>query len=166
MSDLIVPFPKQRINRFFCKKPAEKMVQFSPTLDICFFQRIESNADKSKIWYTKKDTMAIKLATNRAIQEVHMKGEISTESCKKVNDVAEALLDSFCTTGIENVLTPEIMRKVRAAKGRCRTSVLLEQERQDASGEYDPDRLASISQQCSVWSVQRSITIGLLHRME
>ncbi len=161
MYDLIVPFPKQRCNSSIGKQPGKKMVQFSPTSELLFFECVE-HADMHKIWYTGSDLDSMKLATRQAVLEVHTM-ERSIRNRQTIDENGTALDgDSCITTGIENMLTLEIMKKVRAAKERHRGSVLLEQAMQVASGECDPERLSNVSQYYSTWSVQRAVTIGML----
>ena len=136
------------------------MVQFSSTNEVCLF-RHDDNVDASELWYTKKDYKAMRIATKRAIQAVHKK-ELSIQTFQDASDVNKALND---TTGIENLLTPGITKKVRAAREQCWDSILMEQARQDATGERNPDKLSYVSKQCSAWSVKRAETIGFLHQM-
>jgi len=66
-------------------------------------------------------------------------------------------------TGIENLLTPGLMKKAMALKKGYKNAVLDEQERQDAWGCFDPGGLALAAQEHSRWATQRALNIGMMH---
>jgi len=68
-------------------------------------------------------------------------------------------------TGIENFLTPSLIKKSVARKRQRLNAVLDEQVRQYASGCFDPHRLALVSQCYSKSSIQRSLKIGMIQQL-
>ena len=67
----------------------------------------------------------------------------------------------ICTLiGIENILNPDIVETIVRRRSECIHAVLDEQARQDDSGEYDPDRLAHLSQIRSVGAAKRARKIA------
>ena len=72
------------------------------------------------------------------------------------------IMDHAVLTGIENILTPKLIKRKRACRARCINAVLDEQERQDLAGIYDADRIAFVSHQCSESAAKRAHKIGLM----
>ena len=64
-------------------------------------------------------------------------------------DDARVVFQGCELTGKENLLTSGLTKKSRAIKRGCWDAVLDEQERQDAFGYCDPDRLARAAQEMS-----------------
>ena len=74
-------------------------------------------------------------------------GTFGSDSASLMPQVESQHLMNDCSlVGIENLLTPKIIK--------CVEAVLNEEERQFRTGEYDMDRLAAVSSQYSKWSVQ------------
>jgi len=87
---------------------------------------------------------------------------LSTSISIDSTDKKDEVLEPPCTTGIEHLLTPDLIKKSRAVRARCKKAVLDEQERQDRAGEHDPIKLADVSNNHSKWSTKRAVTVGLL----
>ena len=78
-------------------------------------------------------------------------------------DDAKVVFQGCEFTGIENLLTPSLMKKTMALKRRCWDAVLDEQEKQDASGYCDPDRLARAAENYSRWATERALKIAIMN---
>ena len=137
--------------------------------EICF---IEPNNDESASnWYTSKDYKSFRVQNARAVQDVNRRVRAITSSTSNDADAASSspqaeslhLMDDCLLVGIENVLTPKIIKKKLAMRRRCVEAVLNEEERQYLSGECDVEKLAAISAHYSKWSVQRAEQIASLH---
>jgi len=164
MSDLIVDFPGERGNSSMGKS-AGKTVQFATTNRLRVFEQSEE-IDKSEIWYSKREFKAIVISTQQAVQAARKitKMPSSTPEC-----IASKLAfgnDTIDVTGIENLLTQNIIIKRKALKTQCWNAVLEEQERQHHSGEFDPHKLASASRYYSKKAARRAHTIGMLQSMK
>mmetsp|Transcript_22040 Transcript_22040/g.40430 ORF Transcript_22040/g.40430 Transcript_22040/m.40430 type:complete len:173 (-) Transcript_22040:501-1019(-) len=99
MSDLIVNFPQQRCNSSVGKS-AKKTVQFAPMNELRFFERNEK-MNRGKFWYSDKEYKAMKTVTQQGKRYLSL-------SSNQV-DNADAL-DDCIVTGIENLLSPNIIR--------------------------------------------------------
>lgn len=150
MSDLIVDFPRER--------SSPEAVRFDPMVDVQFFERVRN---KNKLWYQDEDYLAMKKARRVSVIEVH---RTYLDHPSGPVDQLEKL--GACTTGIENMLSPKILRRVQVCKARCLNAVLDEQDRQDKYNEYDPMKIAAASLKHSNWSATRAHTIGLLQSSE
>ena len=174
-SDLIVDFPsqvrqsgvrmahQQHRPAFIIgvsSKPKKKMVTFAIMSDIRFYERPDKVHAK-EVHYSRDDMTKFKKANRQAIRDMHTR-HLSLVNGAKV-DARAVFQGCGEMTGIENHLTPDLMKKTMACKKGCWNAVLDEQERQDASGCCDPNRIASASQKYSRWATQRSLTIGIMH---
>ena len=161
-SDLIVDFPAQARQSAISSKPKKKMATFSIMSDIRFYERPDKVHAK-ELHYSRDDMSQFKVANRQAILDIHMKhlslAETTTEADAKV------VFQGCEFTGIENLLTPGLMKKTMACKRGCWNAVLDEQERQDASGYCDPDRLARAAENYSRWATRRSLKIGIMQQM-
>ena len=92
-----------------------------------------------------------KIANRQAILDIHKRRLTSVNG-------AEAEL-----TGIENLLTPGLMKKSRALKRGCWNAVLGEQDRQDACGYCDPGVLALAAKDYSRRATQRAQKIAIMN---
>ena len=149
MSDLIVDFPQRRCHAGKIAKM--EGVHFAKEYEIRFFER-----------HDKADCEAMRIAARRAAQDVQKRVlKLRSSSGSDSADVADEL-DSCTLVGIENMLSPNIIKKTRASIMQCRRAVLDEQARQDESNhEYDPDRLASVAQHHTQWATTRGHNNGL-----
>lgn len=57
-------------------------------------------------------------------------------------------------TGIEIFILPSTARNVLRLRKQSQLAVLDEQERQERSGEYDPDKLAMVSHHHTQWAAE------------
>ena len=127
-SDLIVDFPAQARQLAISTKPKKKRVTFSIMSDIRFYERPDKVHAK-ELHYSKDDMTRFKMANWQAVRDVHTRhlslAETTTEADAKV------VFQGCEFTGIENLLTPSLMKKAMALKRGYRNAVLYEQERQD-----------------------------------
>ena len=154
MSDLIVDFPNRR-------SPIKRMVQFSNMNEIKFVKPIDIGQDViSQLYYSSEDYKAMRVNTKKAVRRANkVLGALSSSSdSESEHDINEDLI----LTGIENILTPAIIKRTRSCRAQYTNAVLDEQERQDSAGLYDADRLACISHQYSKSAVRRAHKIGLM----
>ena len=156
-NDIIVDFPQQRCNSSVGEKRVRNTVYFAPMNELRFFERNEK-MDTGKIWYSNKEVKAMRIATVQAVKDTR---KISLSRPSNQVDGADALEDCVMT-GIENLLTPRIIKKSKARRSQCLSAVLEEQKRQDSSGEYDPIELACVSNHYSKCSARWAHTIGML----
>ena len=157
-SDLIVDFPAQARQSGVSSKPKKK-VAFSIVSDIRFYERPDKVHAK-ELHYSKDDMTKFRMANRQAVRDVHTRHH-SFVNGAEVD--ARAAFQGCELTGIENLLTPGLARKTMACKKGCWNAVLDEQERQDASGCCDPNRIANASKKYSRWATRRSLNIGLMH---
>ena len=155
MTDLIVDFPNRSAS---ASKSGKKLVQFSPTSELKLFKQDSSVEAR---WFSQKEYREMKMANRRAVQTAYRR--YLSISSGNSSDWHEPF-DPSSMVGIENMLTPGLIKKSQAARERRLRAVLSEQERQDEAGEYDPDKLAQVSQTFSKWSTKRASTIGLLQQ--
>lgn len=152
MSELIVDFPRRRRNSKM------KRVQFSGITEITFFERLDET-ESSKIWYTPQDYRNMRSQNHEAVLHAHtsMRSFIS-------KDEETQEIDGSIFTGIENLMTPALIRKSRQRRAQCISSVLEAQERQDIDEDHDSLGLACVSKEYSKSAVKRALRIGLLQR--
>ena len=74
-----------------------------------------------------------------------------------VRDVSDVVL-----TGIENILTPNMIKRTKACRAKYIAAVLVEQEAQARAGVFDADRLACVANHFSRSATRRAHTIGKL----
>lgn len=60
-------------------------------------------------------------------------------------------------------MTEVTAREIRHQRQKVRQAVLLEQQRQNCEGVYDPEAMSSISGAASEWGRVRARVIGKLH---
>ena len=156
-SDLIVDFPAQARRKVIGSKP-KKMVRFSTMSDIQFYERPDKVHAK-ELHYSREDIREFETANRQAILDIHMK-HLSLVNGTTEYD-ANVLFQGCEFTGIENLLTPSLMKKTMAIKRRCWDAVLDEQERQDASGYCDPD-IARAAENYSRWATERALKIAIM----
>ena len=156
-SDLIADFPAQARRKVVRSKPKKKMVRFSAISHIQFYERPDK-VHASELRYSREDIREFKIATRRAVRDIHMK---RLSLAKTTTEDANEILQGCELTGIERMLTPGVV----ALKKGYKNAVLYEQERQDASGYHDPDRLARAAEDYSRWATQRALKIGIMNHM-
>eukprot|EP00984_Skeletonema_dohrnii_P033150 scaffold28762_cov78-Skeletonema_dohrnii-CCMP3373.AAC.2 len=167
-NDLIVDFPHQRSNHRVAA------VQFAD--DTAQMYTVERHKDygnmnngngvaRHELWYTKAEYYSMKLAIREDVGEVRTQAMAGVPFNYAGNDdddasAGESSATSVCCIGIEHLLTPACMLKVKTCRARCTRAVLVEQSRQGAS-EMDV-ALASFSQTGK--SVLRGRKLGKLHQ--
>ena len=151
-SDLIVDFPNSRTI-------SKKTVQFSLTSSMVIVSRVDEDAND--VWYTSKDYKGMRLATKLAVLRAQKKLlSISTSDLESMEDPDE--MGDAIVTGIENLLTPNIIRRTKARRNQCIQTVLQEQESQYRRRKFDPESLAHASYHHSRTAERNAWTIGLL----
>ena len=153
MSALIVDFPAQA-RRSSAVSSKKTMVHFSNEYDIRFYERPDK-VHASELHYSRDDMKQFKLANRQAILDIY-KRHLSLANGSTEDD-AKVAFQGCELTGMENLLTPGLTKKSMARKRGCWDAVLDEQEKQDTSGRYDPDRLARASQEYSRWATRRAL---------
>ena len=103
-----------------------------------------------------------KTSNRQAIQDMHMR-HLSLVNGTEVD--ARVVFQGCELTGIENLLTPGLVKRTIACKRGCWNAVLDEQDRQDASGCHDPDRIAHAAHEYSIQTARRSLKIGMMHHV-
>ena len=162
MYDLIVDFPTEiHPRKAVSTKPKKKMVRFSTNCDIRFYER-NNEAHAKELHYSGDDIRRFKATNKQAILNIHKKHLSLANGSEKD---ARAVFQGCETTGYENLLTPNLASKTMASRRGCWNAVLDEQDRQDASGCYDSDRLARASQRYSGWTTRMSVQIGMIHQV-
>ena len=163
MSTLIVDFPAQTRRRATSRsKPTKKKaVHFSITSDIRFYERPDKVHAK-ELCYSREDMSQFKIANRQVVLDMHMR-HLSLANNTEVD--ARAVFQGCELTGIENLLTPGLVKRTMALKRGCWDAVLDEQEKQDAAGCHDPDRIAHGTHEYSRRTARRSLQIGLMHHV-
>ena len=138
------------------------MVKFATMSEIRFYERPDE-ARAKELHYSKEDIRQLKIANRQAVQDVHIR-QLSLVN-DGTEDDARVVFQGHNLTGIENLLTPSLVRKSMACKAGYRDAILDEQDRQDASGCYDPIKLACAAEDYSRWATKRSVMIGTMHHM-
>ena len=126
------------------------MVHFSNEYDIRFYER-PSKVNAKELHYSREDISQFKVSNRQAVRAIHMRRLTSDNG-------AEGEL-----TGIENLLTPGLVKRTMALKRGCWNAVLDEQDRQDACGYCDPDRLARAAENYSRWATERALKIAIMN---
>lgn len=119
-------------------------------------------------WYTDKDYKATRKENKRVVQELHqIHVSLSSISSQAESADNEEVFGGCVMTGIENLLTPRIIKKSHACMTKRRNAVLSEQEheRQNQVGERDPYKLACMSHLHSSRSIKRAHKIGLVQSL-
>ena len=103
-----------------------------------------------------------KIANRQVVLDMHMR-HLSLANNTEVD--ARAVFQGCELTGIENLLTPGLVKRTMALKRGCWNAVLDEQDRQDACGYCDPDRLARAAENYSRWATERALKIAIMNHM-
>jgi hypothetical protein len=146
----------------------KKVVQFSSTCDIRFYERNDQDYG-SELFFSDVEEEAMTEAMYQAVEEVHTRRHelllsSSTSSSSLEEDVDDDEFGSCSLTGIENLLSQDIVEKIERCRDECVCAVLKEQASQASSGLIDPERLARVSRHHSKWSVKRSRKIGMMQQ--
>lgn len=135
----------------------DKAVRFSSMSRLAVFLG-PPKSEHPKLYYSKDEFDAMQAAQVRALQDVHrsdFQGMLSRSFVCGVESVEVPVI-----TGLENLLTQALARKVVTRRALRLRAVLLEQARQGESGPRDPDKISLASQRYSKWSVERAEKIG------
>ena len=155
MSDLIVDFPRRG-------STSTKRVQFSTTSSLKFVKRIEDMADASKVWYSSKDYKSFRAENKRSLQNARKALDAISASDLEMKEKVRQT-DVIDMTGIENMITPTMIKRAIAHRAEYFNAVLNEQDQQESAGIFDADKLAKVSSQHSKSSRRRAQNIGKLH---
>lgn len=164
--DLIVDFPRNTRSGRRCRSSdnsnAKRKVRFSPTGQVRYYERPDP-LYRSDMHYAPREYDAFKRENRRDVRDVHRLLDASSSN----NTNKDVLLPGDCVlTGIENLLTPRLIRRSVATKSGLTGAVLAEQERQYAGGTRDEERMARIARHYSERSVRRSTAIGTMNRQD
>ena len=160
MSTLIVDFAHLRESF----RNTSKSVKFSAMSEMRIYERPDK-FDACSMYYSNKDYQDMKTANENAVQAVNRRyhlsksprHETSIDDSEVIKAQQEEDVDIICKiNGLENNLSPKMSKKVFVNRRRRCIDVLAEQSRQDETGEYDPEQLASVSRRYSKWSVKRA----------
>lgn len=146
MSSLIVDFPARRRRG---SRAGARSVRFSPVSQLALFRGREESAHK--LYYSRSEYEAMKAAQSTDLRDVR-------ESYLSPEARASFGMPDF--TGLENLLTQELYRKVLSNKSRRRRAVLAEQAGQRELGECNPDKISLASRRFSDWSTRRARKVG------
>ena len=132
MSDLIVDFPN-----YHHVVPRSKAVQFSIMTQIHFIANPIDDSDVCHRWYSSKDYKEMRAANKQVVRQVHKRyGTMSSSSCPSDPSGNDEQGDTYLN-GIENILSPSVIKKTKVRRLQCTNAVLAEQERQYHAGVND-----------------------------
>ena len=149
MTELLVDFPSHR-------PTSTKRILFSKTSELKFVKHIGTMADTNKIWYPSKDYKAMRVELKKSVQGARK----ALDSFSSTN---QGLVDGVIFTGVENLVTLEMIKRTQDRRDQHINAVLKEQGKQKSVGIYDADRLAHVSYQYSKSSGARAFEIGKLN---
>lgn len=152
MSALIVDFPRFRRNSYADARLEDKTVRFVSATEVQFYQQPDAS-DASKLYFSKDEYKAMRDARARDVQAVNRQYLLMSSG----TSTQPADLDF---TGLENILTKELTRKLLFRREQVSRAVLIEQRRQDVFGESNPDKIAAASQEVSKHSEQRAVKVA------
>jgi len=138
-------------------KVKKKSVRFSPEHDNIHQYDLPDEAGESDLFYGMVEFRAMVSARNRAVTNIREK-YIALLASGVINDTV--LLHTYTLNGIENLIILRIAEMAVSCQERSLCAVFDEQARQVASGKFDPDKLAGVSQLRSTWAVKRAEQIG------
>jgi len=136
-------------------------VSFAAMSEAVYFQRYDES-EHDAVWYRGDEYRNIRLDTKRAVERAHRLQRSSRAAGAGSAAVAEDLVARCELTGIENLLSVNIINKTRKTRAQCLEAVLEEQARQRRRGVCDPERLAAAARDHTQWSGKRAHTIALL----
>ena len=137
----------------------KKVVRFAPEPEIQLFERQNNPDDARKLWYSRKDFRTMKMRnTMQAVRDFHIRYCSSSFGSSGGDTIFDLELE---LNGIENLITPHVVKTRQVNRNRYFVEVLEEQDRQEYSGEYDAKRLGRISRHYSKWTTKRAYQIGM-----
>ena len=138
-------------------------MSFAALAEVLYFEKC-NKSEHDEVWYCSEEFRNMRLDTKRTVQRVHMLHQSSKDSATADSkSMTEDLARCADLTGIENLLSNNIIRKTMKARRLCWDAVLDEQTRQRGQNLRDPDRLAAAARSHMQWSGRRAHTIGLFH---
>ena len=118
--------------------PASREVHFASSVEIMHFDRY----DDTGLFYTHSECQDMKIENARDIREARRKHLMLSSISRGPSTMNEE--DFSCTLhGMENFISPILMRKMTLCKRQSRMAVIEEQTRQLAVGENSPWKIAS-----------------------
>ena len=160
MPNLFVDFIHRRRSSVNASDGTKKAVTFLPTVEIRSY-KLSDESDSSKLYCTKDDFKKFERARERAVKKLHRRHlSLLSSSSSESQETSKELGCILLTTGLENILTPNIIEKSFEQTSAVRQAVFDEQKRQKESGYDDPEMIALVSRKHSAWGAQRVIRIG------
>ena len=151
----ILDFPRRQsiesaVSCYIKATKSQKGVQFSQTSELLFIEHY----DKSGMCYSDLDYKAMQIANEQAIKSAHLRFRSCRVSCEDATDCELA--------GIEHLLTPHMVKKLRTERIESMRAVLDEQARQCSAGTYDLHAIARAPERHTKSAAKRAYIIGLL----
>jgi len=147
---------------------SKRRVTFSSTCEeITFYEHRDDAAD---LHYSRDDYRAMKAAKKRAVEEERRRRRLALPPSSNVGPspapTGEGPEDfERALNGIENLVSPELTKKMLQDRFQCMRAVSGHQRRQAISGVYDPHELARASRCHSEWAAKRAFVVGMLQSM-
>ena len=157
MGELIVDFAHRRRSNIE-SKDVKEAVKFSPVAEVRFYESSDE-PDVSERYFTEDDYKAFRKANLKAVVKVHQ-SYLSLLGPKSQEESDEDLDCSILTTGLENLLTPTIIKQTAQRKKEVRQAVLDEQKHQQEHGYHDRFMIAHASRCHSALGVKRAQRIA------
>lgn len=156
MSNLIVEFPRNR-NRRHSSVDVEtekaKEVRFHPKREVQLYH-LHPEFDPNEMFWTRDDYREMKATRARDVRDLYLRYLSPGE-----NGDREEFPDAEFT-GLENVLSQDLVARLENRRKRLFRAVLTEQAKQDETGECNPYKIADASKQFSEQSLQRAAIIA------
>ena len=122
---LIVDFPTHRNNN--------RSVHFSDTSELYTVPRHDDNEEvcrQEDLWCNKADYSRMRRAVKKSVRKIREEVSAGVPISYFYDGSLDAEDDDDCLIGIEHLLTPDIILKVKIGRLRCTRAVLQEQARQ------------------------------------
>ena len=161
MTDLIVPFPRQRQRQCQRNQLKHRKVQFAETAQLHIYE--PHNIARRELWFTKTEYYLMKLAVQDDVLKVRAGRTSIDTAASDSNDDAVRVSSGFWI-GISHLLTQSCIDQVRTCRARCTQAVLTEQARQGPYGfnKWENIALASLAQ--TRQPILRARKLAKLHR--
>lgn len=130
-------------------QPGVKSVTISPVSFLRTFQ-VHEESGPAKLYYSSDEYEAMQAALASALQDIR-----EWQNSGATNDLPDV-------TGLEGLLTPNLVRSVVVRRRDLLRSVLHEQARQRLSGDYNAEMVSLASRHYSNRSVQQARNIAAL----
>lgn len=156
MSNLIVEFSRRGRSSGNAQAEEEevKQVRFALASEIQFYEGADE-IDAPNLYFSKHEYMAMKVARSRDVRFVYQRFIMASTKENK-----DDLLEDVDFTGLENVLTQELMQKLAERKKQVSRAVLFEQARQNAEGRREVEKIASAAHRYSKFAQKRAEKIA------